>query len=202
MGADGAKLLLYYRPDNDVAARQRALVEELSARCEEQDLAFIVEPVGYAMGDEGTTGRYSALKPEIVVKTAAQLTPLGIDVLKAEFPADAKKEKDAAVMLDNCKRLNDASMVPWIILSGGVDFGLFVRQVGIACKAGASGFLAGRALWQEATSITSREARQKFFQTTVVDRLGILMAVANAYGTPWYKKVSAPAIAEGWYKSY
>ncbi|NLE94245.1 MAG: tagatose 1,6-diphosphate aldolase [Dehalococcoidia bacterium] len=202
MGADGAKLLLYYRPDNDVAARQRALVEELAARCEEQDLAFIVEPVGYAMGDEGTTGRYSGLKPEIVIKTAAQLTPLGIDVLKAEFPADAKKEKDAAVMLDNCKRLNDASMVPWIILSGGVDFSLFVRQVEIACKAGASGFLAGRALWQEATSITSREARQHFFQTTVVDRLGILMAVANAYGTPWYKKVSAPSIAEGWYKSY
>lgn len=202
MGADGAKLLLYYRPGNEVAARQRALVEQLANWCEEQDLAFIVEPVGYAVGDESKTGAYSRLKPEMVMRTAAELTPLGIDVLKAEFPADAKQEKDAAVMLENCKRLNDASEVPWIILSGGVDFDLFVRQVELACKAGASGFLAGRALWQEATSIKIQAARQEFFQTTVVDRLKILMSVANAYGTPWYRKVTAPVIVEDWYKSY
>ncbi|TFH37215.1 MAG: tagatose 1,6-diphosphate aldolase [Dehalococcoidia bacterium] len=202
MGADGAKLLLYYRPGGAVAAQQRALVEELAAWCEEQDLAFIVEPVGYAIGDEAKSGRYSKLKPEVVIQTAAEITPLGIDVLKAEFPADPKTEKDDGVMLENCKRLNEASQVPWIILSGGVDFQLFVRQVEIACKAGASGFLAGRALWQEATSIASREERQDFLETTVVDRLYLLMAVANAYGTPWYEKVSAPMIEEGWYKSY
>lgn len=202
MGADGAKLLLYYRPGNDVAARQRDLVRELAAWCDEQDLAFIVEPVGYAMGDEAANGTYPQVKPEVVITTAAELTPLGIDVLKAEFPADAKTEKNVAVMLDNCRRLDEASQSPWIILSGGVDFELFVRQVEIACKAGASGFLAGRALWQEATSITPREARQEFFQTTVVDRLRLLMAAANAYGTPWYRKVGAPDVAEDWYKSY
>ena len=202
MGADGAKLLLYYRPDVPVAAQQRALVQQLAAACDEQDLAFIVEPVGYAVGDEAASGRYSSLKPDVVVKTAAEITPLGIDVLKAEFPADAKTEKNPAVMLDNCKRLNEASQVPWIILSGGVDFDLFVRQVEIASKAGASGFLGGRALWQEATSIKSRQARQEFFQTTVVDRLRIIMAAANAYGTPWYRKVSAPAVVEDWYKAY
>ena len=202
MGADGAKLLLYYRPDVEVAVQQRALVQELAQWCEEQDLAFVVEPVGYALGDEASTGRYKALKPEIVIKTAAELTPLGIDVLKAEFPADAKSEKDDNVMLDSCKRLDEASQVPWIILSGGVDFELFVRQVELACKAGASGFLAGRALWQEATSITTREKRQEFFQTTVVDRLHLLMAVANAYGTPWYQKVGAPDVEQGWFKSY
>ena len=202
MGADGAKLLLYYRPDVEVAAQQRALVQELAQWCEEQDLAFVVEPVGYALADEASTGRYKALKPEIVIKTAAEITPLGIDVLKAEFPADAKSEKDDKVMLDSCKRLDEASQVPWIILSGGVDFELFVRQVEIACKAGASGFLAGRALWQEATSITTREKRQEFFQTTVVDRLHLLMTVANAYGTPWYRKVGAPDVEQGWFKSY
>ncbi len=202
MGADGAKLLLYYRPGIDVSERQRALVRELASWCDEQDLAFIVEPVGYAIGDEAASGRYSGLKPDVVINTAAEITPLGIDVLKAEFPADAKSEKNTGVMIDNCKRLNDASQVPWIILSGGVDFDLFVRQVEIACKAGASGFLAGRALWQEATSIASRQARQEFFQTTVVDRLRILMAAANAYGTPWHRKVSAPSIEEDWYKSY
>lgn len=202
MGGDAAKLLLYYRPGNDVAPQQQALVKKLASWCEEQDLAFICEPVGYAMGDEAKTGQYSQLKPDVVIKTAEEITPLGIDVLKAEFPADARVETDAKVMLDNCKRLDSASQVPWIILSGGVDFDLFVRQVEIASKAGACGFLAGRALWQEATSIKSREERQEFFRTTVVDRLRILMSVANAYGTPWYRRISAPAIEEGWYQSY
>ncbi len=202
MGADGAKLLLYYRPDVDVAVQQRALVQELAAWCEEQDLAFIVEPVGYAVGDEARSGRYSQVKPHVVIQTAEEITPLGIDVLKAEFPADAKTETNAQVMMDNCKRLDAASHVPWIILSGGVDFDLFVRQVEIASRVGASGFLAGRALWQEATSIATREERQEFFNTVVVDRLNVLMAVANAYGTPWFKKVSAPVISEDWYKNY
>ncbi len=202
MGGDAAKLLLYYRPDVEVAAQQRALVEQLASWCDEQDLAFICEPVGYAVGDEAKSGRYSALKPDIVIKTAEQLTPLGIDVLKAEFPADARVETDPKVMLENCRKLDAASKVPWIILSGGVDFDLFVRQVEIASKAGACGFLAGRALWQEATSIASREERQEFFRTTVVDRLRVLMSVANAYGTPWYERVSAPAIEDGWYTSY
>jgi len=202
MGADGAKLLLYYRPDVSVAARQRALVTELAQRCDEQELAFVVEPVGYAVGDESASGRYGQIKPEIVIKTAEELTPMGIDILKAEFPADARTEKDEARMLEYCKRLDGASRVPWIILSGGVDFRLFVRQVEIACRAGASGFLGGRALWQEATSMASREQRREFFQTTVVDRLRVIMAVADAYATPWYKRTQAPAIVDGWYLSY
>jgi len=202
MGADGAKLLLYYRPDVAVAARQRALVTELAARCDEQELAFVVEPVGYAVGDEAASGRYAQMKPEIVIRTAEELTPLGIDILKAEFPTDAKAEKDESKMQEYCKRLDGASRVPWIILSGGVDFRLFVRQVEIACRAGASGFLGGRALWQEATSMASREQRQEFFQTTVVDRLRLIMAVADAYATPWYKRAEAPAIVDGWYRSY
>ncbi len=202
MGADGAKLLLYYRPDVSVAARQRALVTELAAHCDEQELAFVVEPVGYAVGDEAASGRYGQVKPEIVIRTAEELTPLGIDILKAEFPTDSKTEKDESKMLEYCKRLDGASRVPWIILSGGVDFRLFVRQVEIACRAGASGFLGGRALWQEATSMASREQRQEFFQTTVVDRLRLAMAVADAYATPWYKRAEAPAIVDGWYRSY
>jgi len=202
MGADGAKLLLYYRPDVAVAGRQRALVSELAERCNEQELAFVVEPVGYAIGDESTAGRYAQVKPEVVIKTAEELTPLGIDILKAEFPVDAKVEKDESRMLEFCKRLDGASKVPWIILSGGVGFRFFVRQVEIACRAGASGFLGGRALWQEATSMASRERRQEFFQTTVVDRLRVLMAIADAYATPWHKRSEAPSIVDGWYRAY
>jgi len=202
MGADGAKLLLYYRPGVEVAPRQLDLVRKLAADCAAQDLAFVVEPVGYPLGDEASSGRYAAVKPDIVIQTARDISPLGIDVLKAEFPADVKVEKDEGKMLEFCKRLDEASQVPWIILSAGVDFSWFQREVEIACKAGASGFLAGRALWQEATTMKTRAERVEFFSTTVVERLRLISALANAYGTPWYEKTAAPPVAEGWHASY
>ena len=48
------------------------------------------------------------------------------------------------------------------LLSAGADYKTFNRQVEIACKAGASGFLAGRALWQEGVQISSRKERADF----------------------------------------
>ena len=202
MGADGAKLLLYYRPGVEVAPRQLELVRKLAADCAAQDLAFVVEPVGYPLGDEASAGRYAVIKPDVVIQTAKDISPLGIDVLKAEFPADVKVEKDESKMLEFCRRLDAASEVPWIILSAGVDFSWFQREVEIACKAGASGFLAGRALWQEATTMKTRAERVEFFRTTVVERLRVISALADAYGTPWYKKVAAPSVVEGWHTSY
>ena len=202
MGADAAKLLLYYRPGVDVAGTQLDLVRKLAADCDAQDLPFVVEPVGYAVGDEGSGGRYAQVRPEVVIQTARDITPLGIDVLKAEFPVDVKVEKDESAMFEFCRRLDAASEVPWIILSGGVDFEWFKRQVEIACKAGASGFLGGRALWQEATTMASRDERIEFFNTTVVDRLRLITAIADAYGTPWFARVDAPEIDEGWRAAY
>jgi len=202
MGADAAKLLLYYRPGLDVARQQLDLVRKLAADCDAQDLVFVVEPVGYPIGDEASGNRYAAVKPEVVIQTAKDISPLGIDVLKAEFPADVMVEKNEGKMLEYCKRLDGSSDVPWIILSAGVDFSWFQREVEIASKAGASGFLAGRALWQEATTMKTRDERVEFFNTTVVDRLRVISALADAYGTPWFNRVAAPTIVEGWEAGY
>ena len=37
--------------------------------------------------------------------------------------------------------------VPWVLLSGGVPFETFFRQTQVACEAGASGVMVGRAVW-------------------------------------------------------
>ncbi len=67
-----------------------------------------------------------------------------------------------------CKELDQASRLPWVLLSAGVDFESFRIQVEIACKAGASGFLAGRALWQEGARIP---AGKQEWTSSVVPRL-------------------------------
>jgi len=215
MGASAVKLLIYFRPDlKDIASKQLDLVAGLADQCLEEDIAFLVEPVSYPIEEKerinqgGTSSRkFAEIKPELVIETARQITALPIDVLKAEFPADIKFEQDEAKLLGLCQELNQASRLPWVLLSAGVDFESFRKQVKIACKAGASGFLAGRALWQEGVRIRSREGRMKFFQNTAVPRLKELAEVADRYGKPWYSRVEAEKgrfspVAQDWYRGY
>ena len=209
MGASAVKLLVYFRPDlKAVASKQLDLVAKLADQCIEEDMAFLVEPVSYPVEEGGASGKeFSQVKPELVIETARQLTALPIDVLKAEFPADIKSERDEGKLLRLCQELNNASRLPWVLLSAGVDFDSFREEVQIACEAGASGFLAGRALWQEGARIRSRAERMKFFQSTAAPRLKQLVEIADNCGKPWYSKLGtenekfAP-LAEGWYRDY
>ncbi|NWF77865.1 MAG: tagatose 1,6-diphosphate aldolase [Chloroflexi bacterium] len=209
MGASAVKLLIYFRPDlKDVASKQLALVARLADQCLEEDMAFLVEPISYPIEEIGLSmKKFAEIKPGLVIETARQITALPIDVLKAEFPADIRFEQDEGKLLKLCQELNQASRRPWVLLSAGVDFNSFKKQVEIACKAGASGFLAGRALWQEGAQIRSREERMRFFKNTAASRLKQLAEIADSYGKPWYFKLGfengkfAP-VTEGWYRSY
>jgi tagatose 1,6-diphosphate aldolase len=209
MGASAVKLLIYFRPDlKDVASKQLDLVARLAAQCIEEDIAFLVEPVSYLIEEGGASSKkFAEIKPGLVIETARQITALPIDVLKAEFPADIKFERDEGKLLELCQELNQASRLPWVLLSAGVDFNSFQKQVEIACKAGASGFLAGRALWQEGARIRSRDERMNFFQNTAASRLKKLAEIADSYGKPWYSRLGAEngkfaPVTEGWYRSY
>ncbi len=203
MGATGAKLLLYYRPEASVAEKQLGTVKRLADDCLAEDIPFVVEPMSYKVGEaEADSQNFARVKPQLVIETAKQITALPVDVLKAEFPADSEYEKDEGRLAGFCDQLNEASQTPWVILSAGVSFELFHRQVKLACQAGASGFLAGRALWQEATQISSRQERLAFFETTVAKRLESLTELANAYGTPWHTKIEATKVDESWCQNY
>jgi len=209
MAGSAAKLLIYFRPDlKDVASKQLNLVARLADQCIEEDIAFLVEPVSYPIEEGGASSKkFAEIKPGLVIETARQINALPVDVLKAEFPADIKFEQDEGKLLGLCQELNQASRLPWVLLSAGVDFDSFKKQVEIACKAGASGFLAGRALWQEGAQIRSREERMNFFRNTAAPRLKELAEIADSYGNPWYSRLGtengkfAP-VTEGWYRSY
>lgn len=209
MGASAVKLLIYFRPDlKDVASKQLDLVARLADQCIEEDMAFLVEPVSYPIKEDGESSkRFGAIKPGLVIETARQISALPVDVLKAEFPVDVKVERNDDRLLGLCRELNQASRLPWVLLSAGVDFDSFRKQVEIACKAGASGFLAGRALWQEAVNIHSRKGRRSFFRNTAAPRLRELAEIADKYGRPWYSRLRAEkgrftAPDEGWYRNY
>lgn len=209
MGASAAKLLVYYRPDLiELANKLMDMVEAIGLECKQYDLPFVVEPLSYPIGEEvRNPAHFAKVKEQLVLKTARHITGLPVDVLKSEFPADLRYEKDKAKLIDLCRQLDAASAVPWVVLSAGVDFEPFCQQVEIACQGGASGFLAGRAIWQEAMHIDKAKERIKFLATVGADRLKKLNELAAKYAKPWYKKLGltsselAPT-AEGWYQEY
>lgn len=209
MGASAVKILVYYRPDlADLAKQQRDIVAKVAQDCIKYDIPYLVEPKSYPVGDEAKNKlRYASVLEDVVIKTAEEITALPIDVLKAEFPADIHYKTDRGELLELCRRLDAASRVPWVILSAGVDFELFYRQVEIACQAGASGFLGGRAVWQEAMPIDDPQERVRYLEIVAQDRMRRLSEIAVKYGTPWYKKLglsasNLTATSEDWYQKY
>jgi tagatose 1,6-diphosphate aldolase len=209
MGASAVKMLLYYRPDLEkLAARQRKTVERVAEECLKQDLPFLVEPMSYPVDEDDMNSEgFRGHRPSLIIETARQLTVLSMDVLKAEFPGDLDGERDEGELLEQCRRLDAASRVPWVILSAGVNYETFRRQVEIACRAGASGFLGGRAIWQEAMKFDNAADRMSYLSTTAVDRLKNLIEIATKYATPWYGKfgdsISELAdISEKWFEEY
>jgi tagatose 1,6-diphosphate aldolase len=92
-----------------------------------------------------------------------------------------------------------------VLLSAGVDYDTFETQTRIACENGASGFLAGRAIWQEAPGMPEAE-QDAFLSNTSVERLNTLTRIANNSGRPWADIYSSELAAidtkEGWQERY
>ena len=209
MGASAVKILLYYRPDlAENATRQRDVTRRVGDACIHADIPFLLEPIAYPLsGAEQYPEMFAARKPGLVADSARDLTPLGVDVLKAEFPADMRYAKDEGVWRAACQQLDEASQSPWILLSAGVTFDEFARQVKIACQVGASGFLGGRAIWEEAMHMPDARERKQWLATAGTDRMRRLHDIAGESGHPWWKKwgdsvAELTQVQPDWYQQY
>jgi len=205
MGASAVKLLLYYRPDSaESAARQRAVVETVAAPAAAEDLPFVLEPLLYPLTEaERSSESLGGLRAHLVARSAAELAPRGPDILKVEFPGRGLAPERWA---EACARLDEATPIPWVLLSGGAGYDEFVRWVEAACRAGASGFLGGRAVWEDAASL-DRTARRRWLQTTGAERMRRLSDIAGVFGRPWWKKYAERASDLAapdphWYQTY
>jgi tagatose-1,6-bisphosphate aldolase len=99
-----------------------------------------------------------------------------------------------------CAEITAASPVPWILLSAAVDYETYLRQVMVACQAGASGIAVGRAVWQEAVGMEG-SARSDFLQTTARERLTRLTELCSRSARPVQSFYSSEAPFD-WYKQY
>lgn len=205
MGASAIKLLVYYHPDSPAAREIEDFTARIGEECRKHDLVLMLEPLSYSLDENKKLS--SEEKRYVVVETARRLTPLHVDILKAEFPLDASttlstgvNDMDEARWLDACQEISSASLAPWILLSAAVDYETFLRQVTVACNAGASGIAVGRAVWKEAVNMEGTE-RSTFLHTVGRERLARLTSLCNALGRPLHDFYQADAPFD-WYRNY
>ncbi|HEY0698604.1 MAG TPA: hypothetical protein VGD43_12435 [Micromonospora sp.] len=159
-GAKALKLLVLWRPDEDPEGRI-ALVSDFVQRCRDHGLVSIIEPVSRAPRRGGSFDHEAG-----ILAAARELGSLGADLYKAEVPTAG--QGSPTEILAGCARLTEAIAGPWVVLSSGVPAELFPDAVRLACQAGASGFLAGRAVW---ASVVGSPTIADDLRTVSVDRL-------------------------------
>jgi tagatose 1,6-diphosphate aldolase len=204
LGANGVKLLLFYHPDAGAATEeQERLVAAVAADCIRYEVPLFLEPITYSPDADIQKGspQFARLRRQIIVESARRLSAIGPDVLKVEFPIDVCYESDQAVWAEACAELNAASLIPWTLLSAGDSFETFKKQLRVACQAGCSGFVGGRAIWQEVVQLP-REERADFLANVAHRRLAELTDIAIQYGVPWSTRYSESQVDEHWFRGY
>jgi tagatose 1,6-diphosphate aldolase len=198
-GGSGVKLLLYYHPEADAAPRKQELVARIVDECTRWDIPFFLEPIAYSLDPSKSLDNVELR--QVVVESARVFSHMGIDVLKTEFPLDVKLEPDEAVWRAALADLNTACNVPWALLSAGVDYATFKRQAELACQAGASGVIVGRAVWSEAVTLQG-QAREEFLKTTGRQRMKELADICAASAVNWRQKLVPPDMPFDWFQDY
>jgi tagatose-1,6-bisphosphate aldolase len=147
-GGSASKFLVQLRADRqptdgvDLAAEALDVVLELIEDCRATGVPSVVENLIYPLpGEEALTPERRA---DAIIESAIALDALKPDLLKLEYPGSPEA----------CRRLADALTVPWAVLSAGVGFDEFADVLRISCdEGGASGFIAGRAVWKDAVGM-------------------------------------------------
>jgi tagatose 1,6-diphosphate aldolase len=200
LGADGVKVLAWFRPDADAAtlAHQQAFVEGIGRACAAEDIPFVFELLVYPFPGEAshTTGYVEdpGKHPQRVVDSVRAFADprFGVDLFKLESPlpaaalppcGDSAASRAAQAWFD---QLGAAIATPWVMLSAGAAMAEFANVLRYAYRAGAHGFLAGRAIWWDAlAAFPDLDACESALATVGVPYFEQLGALTAAHATRW-----------------
>jgi sulfofructosephosphate aldolase len=178
-GVQAIKLLLLWR--RDARREQRVeLARRFIALAAERGVLSVLEPVVRSTPEERSTGHWD--EDLAILEAARELSPLGPSLYKAQVPRRGKGTLNE--LRRACEDLGSAIAGPWVVLSQGVERDDFLTAVRAACQGGASGFLAGRALWSD---VVGRPDVDRALAEVSVPRLERLVEVVDRECTPWRK---------------
>ncbi len=168
LGADAVKLNLHYNPlsSKKTLTHQRNLVKKVGKDCKKQKIPFLLEIIVYPVNDKLLA--FELQKPMLIISAVKEFSKkvYNVNILKLQAIHELKKKRnhnEALFYKQFCKILS-AQTLPWVLLSAGVDFKTFSKDLKIAMKNGCSGFLAGRAIWKHALSFKNPKKRLKWIK--------------------------------------
>lgn len=184
-GGSALKFLIQVRADRpatpgepDLTAEALDVIRQVVADCHAAGVPSVIENLIYPLPGEDLTPERRA---DAIIEAARALDDLGPSLLKLEYPGDPA----------SCRRLADAIRSPWAVLSAGVDFDVFTDVLRISCdEGGASGFIAGRAVWKEAVGMAPEE-RRAHLADEGLRRLEGCVAAIDGRARPWREAISS-----------
>ena len=212
-GADAVKILIYYTPFDDPGVNdiKHAFIERIGAECEDLEIPFFLEFVGYDPKGGNEKGlEFARTKPQVVIGSMKEFTKAQyrVDVLKVEVPVNAEFVEGSAVYkgekaytraeaLAYYRQGAEVATKPFIYLSAGVSNKQFVESLAMATEAGTdfSGVLCGRATWKEGMPIYATKGVQALEDWLSTEGVKNINAVNDALkgATPWSKKIGVAA---------
>jgi tagatose 1,6-diphosphate aldolase len=197
-GGDAVKVLAWYRPDADnaVCRAQQDFTARIGEACARYDIPYVFELLVYPLpGEANQTTQYIEMadkKSALVLESVRVFADpkFGVDVFKVESPVPARDvaaeaSREVQALFDEMGRLCGR---PWVMLSAGAGMAEFKNIMTCAYKAGASGYLAGRAIWAEPfKAFPDWEAIRKGLRAKGVPYMRELNDLTDRAATPWFE---------------
>jgi len=175
IGSVGLKFLVLWRNDESPDSRLK-LVEEFNQLCAKSGLPSIIEVIVKPPTDSSR----SFDREEELIIAAKEASTWNADLYKAEVPFHG--EGDLLAITRNSQRISEAVGTPWVVLSNGVKAPFFADAVKACAQGGASGFLAGRAVWADIVGSADIPAA---LRDVSIPRLEKLAEIVDQYARPW-----------------
>ena len=211
--ADAVKILIYYSPFDEPQVNdiKHAFIERIGSECEDNQIPFFLEFVGYDPKGGNEKGiEFAKIKPQVVIGSMMEFTKpqYHVDVLKVEVPVNAEFVEGSAVYkgekaytraeaLAYYRQGAEVATKPFIYLSAGVSNKQFVESLSMAKESGTdfSGVLCGRATWKDGMPIYATKgvkALEDWLSTEGVKNINAVNGALKG-ATPWAKKMGAAA---------
>ena len=171
LGGTGGKIMVYLRADRpDANGHNMAIMRQCIADFAKEDLLVVTEFLTYPLPGEDPAA-YKAAFPSLIEGGTRLSLGAGAKVLKLPYPGSA----------ESCARITAmCGPMPWSVLSAGVDHETFLGQIEIAMANGASGVIAGRALWKDCLSL-DRAKQRDMLTSKALPRLRQIQAILDRY---------------------
>lgn len=199
VGGDAVKVLTWYRPDQDAASRraQQDFTKRVGEACALHDIPYLFELLVYPLSNDAAQTTDYVEQPGKRVDHVLQSVETfaapdyGVDVFKLESPVPARDvpamgAEGFDTVQEHYREMGRIAGRPWVMLSAGASQAAFRNVLDHAYAAGASGFLAGRAIWWDAfQAFPDMDAMRSQLAGASAAYMADLNAVTDRAARPW-----------------